>query len=165
MGFFFIIIFSQKLRGRVTRNIEKKHMALFLNRMQARNRESPFLGCLQHCVKTFLVLSTSPCLLNCFQVRIVARSTGSFMEKKSIRAEIWLLKRSCPLNLIWLLDGTLSQPSFFVLQKPRGGVNCAPGKNPVSLLRFYSRNFFLKACPKLSPLTQLYFPCKPRLAV
>ena len=26
--FFFFLVFSQKLRGRVTRNIEKKHMAL-----------------------------------------------------------------------------------------------------------------------------------------
>ena len=27
VSFFFFLIFSQKLRGRVTRNIEKKHMA------------------------------------------------------------------------------------------------------------------------------------------
>ena len=45
-----------------------------------------------------------------------------------------------------------------------GGTIVAPGKNPVTLLRIHSSKVFLKACPKMNLVTQLWFPWKPWLA-
>ena len=53
--------------------------------------------------------------------------------------------------------------AFLGLQKPRGGTLCPPSKNPVTLLRIHSSKLFLKACPKMNLLTQLWFPWKPWL--
>ena len=46
-----------------------------------------------------------------------------------------------------------------------GGAQSAPPpcKNPVPLLRIYSGNIFLKACPKLSLVKQTWFPWQPWL--
>ena len=61
----------------------------------------------------------------------------------------------------WL---TLSKPGFFGAPKTKGGAHCAPpSKNPVTLLRIHSSKLFLKACPKMNLLTQLWFPWKPWL--
>ena len=49
-----------------------------------------------------------------------------------------------------------------------GGAHCAPppspSKNVVTLLRIHSSEVFLKACPRMSLLTQLWFTWKPWLA-
>ena len=67
-------------------------------------------------------------------------------------------------NEVWSL--TLSKPGFFWAPKTKGGGGgtlCPPSKNPVTLLRIHSSKLFLKACPKMNLLTQLWFPWKPWL--
>ena len=62
---------------------------------------------------------------------------------------------------------TLSKPGFFWAPKTKGGggghIVPPPCKNPVTLLRIHSSKLFLKACPKMNLLTQLWFPWKPWL--
>ena len=56
-------------------------------------------------------------------------------------------------------SGSLGAPKT----KGGGGTLCPPSKNPVTLLRIHSSKLFLKACPKMNLLTQLWFPWKPWL--
>ena len=62
---------------------------------------------------------------------------------------------------------TLAQPGFFGAPKTKGGgghIVPPPSKNHVTLLRIHSSKVFMKACPKMNLLTQLWFPWKPWLA-
>ena len=66
------------------------------------------------------------------------------------------LQQKCRVNPI--------QTRLFLGSKDQGGGTlCPPSKNPVTLLRIHSSKLFLKACPKMNLLTQLWFPWKPWL--
>ena len=69
---------------------------------------------------------------------------------------------------VFLCNGPYADVDFVTLSQQGvgggGGHNVSHIKNPVTLLRIHSSEFFLKACPKLSVLTQLWFPWKPWLA-
>ena len=67
-------------------------------------------------------------------------------------------------SAICLILLTLSQPGFFWAPKTKGA-HCSlpppPQKKAVTLVRIHSNKVFLKACPKMSLLTQRWFVPTP----
>ena len=69
------------------------------------------------------------------------------------------------VSLLCVVNKVVPRAGFFGATAGRGGggggAQSAPSKNPVPLLRIYSSDIFLKACPKLSLVKQTWFPWQP----